>query len=207
MGRSVWAIVAGLVLAIFGAAIAAKIFGLPLADLQTGEKPIWHLLRLAVPVAAFTLPAALAAILLSEARNVRGVLYWISVGAILAILAHITLTSADMPQFAQFQSTRSFNTLLGMGLLGGFIYWIFAGHRGGRLAAAFTRAGRSQNLDERALRKRCRGCTFTTLALGLLPLALVGWYAIYKPTPMLPVALAAKAEADGTKQLADAGLA
>ncbi len=205
MRRSGWAILAGFLLAVLGAAAVAMIFGLPLAQAHAGEMPIWHLLRTALPVAAFALPGALTAIMLAEARRVRGLPYWLFVGAVLAAVSFVTLVRGSGAEIIP-QSMRSFMTLLGMGLTGGFLYWWLAGKKSGHFATALALASHGNSLDEDGLRKRCRACTAMTLLLGLLPLALLGWHMIYKPSPMLPSAIAARAEIDGTQQLTDAGL-
>ena len=72
MRRSVWAILAGLVLAVLGAAAVAKFFAMPLAAEKPGEVPIYHLLRTTLPVAAFALPGALTAILLLKHATSAG---------------------------------------------------------------------------------------------------------------------------------------
>lgn len=199
------AILAGFLLAVLGAAAVAMIFGLPLAQAHAGETPIWHLLRTALPVAAFALPGALTAIMLAEARRVRGLPYWLFVGAVLAAVSFVTLVRGGGAEILP-QSMRSFMTLFGMGLTGGFLYWWLAGKKSGHFATALALASHGNSLDEDGLRKRCRACTAMTLLLGLLPLALLGWHMIYKPSPMLPWAIAARAEIDGTQQLTDAGL-
>jgi outer membrane protein OmpA-like peptidoglycan-associated protein len=206
MRRSVWAIVSGLVLAILAAAAVAKIFGLPLAAVRTSELPIWHLLRTSLPIAAFVLPGALTAILLAEARRVRGLYFWLFIGALLAALAFFTLVRGGGAAIPVPASMRSFMTLMGMGLVGGWVYWLLAGKKSGHLTTALAYASQGHGLDENGLRKRCRVCTAATLLLGLLPLALLGWHMIYKPSPMLPASILSKAELDGTQLLAKAGM-
>ena len=206
MRRSIWAVVAGLALAVFAAALAAKIFGVPLAEERSGELPLWHLLRSCLPIAAFILPGALTAILLAEARRVRGLSFWLGVGALLGALAFFTLVHGGHALAATYLTSRTFLSLLTMGLLGGLIYWMMAGKKSGHLATALDYASRGEGLDEHGLRKRCRWCSATALLLGLLPLALLGWHMIYRPEPMLPASIAARAEIDGTQKLADAGL-
>ena len=206
MRRSIWAIVAGLLLAILGAAAIARIFSLPLAEAHSGELPLWHLFRTCMPIAAFALPGALTAILLAEDRRVRGLSYWLFVGLLLAALAFLTLINGGAALNAAFLSSRAFLTMLGMGLAGGYIYWSMAGRKSGHVMTALALASHGDGLDEHGLRKRCRLCAALTLLLGLLPLALLGWYMNYDPSPMLPAAIVAKAAADGTDKLQSAGL-
>ncbi|MEQ1651956.1 MAG: OmpA family protein [Hyphomicrobium sp.] len=207
MRRSVWAILAGLALAILASAAVAKIAGLPFASIDAAEKPIWHLLRTALPIAAFALPGALTAILLAEARRVRGLAFWLFVGGVLAAIGYLTLTTAPGSSRDAFQSPRTFMTLLGMGLVSGFLYWWAAGRQSGNLAAAIERSGRADDIDDDDLRRRCRGCTALTLLLGLLPLAMIGWHMLYKAPQFSPAAIVTQAEAAGTQKLADAGVA
>ena len=206
MRRSVWPVLAGLVLAVLGASAFAKIFALPLADVRSSELPVWHLLRTAMPIAAFALPGAIVAILLGESRRVRGLAFWIFIGALLAALAYLTLASNGAPARSAVHSSKSFMTLLGMGFFGGFLYWLVAGRHSGHLAAAIERAGFAGGLDEHGLRRRCRLCTAAALLIGLLPLALLGWHMIYRPNPMLPAVISARAESAAAQMLASDGL-
>jgi outer membrane protein OmpA-like peptidoglycan-associated protein len=206
MRRSIWAIVTGLALAVFAAALAAKIFGVPLAEARGGELPLWQLLRSCLPILTYILPGALTAILLAEARRIRGLSFWLGVGALLGALAFFTLVHGGRALEAAYLTSRTFLSMLAMGLLGGLIYWMMAGKKSGHLATALEYSSRGEGLDEHGLRRRCGLCAATTLLLGLLPLALLGWHMIYRPEPTLPAAIAAKAEIDGTQKLADAGL-
>jgi outer membrane protein OmpA-like peptidoglycan-associated protein len=206
MRRSIWAVVAGLALAVLAAALAAKIFGVPLAEERSGELPLWHLLRSCLPIATYILPGALTAILLAEARRIRGLPFWLAVGALLGALAFFTLVHGGHALEAVYLTSKKFLSLLTMGLLGGLFYWMIAGKKSGHLATALDYAGRGEGLDEHGLRKRCRWCFVTALLFGLLPLALLGWHMIYRPDPMLPASITAKAEIDGTQKLVDAGL-
>ncbi|MEQ1672392.1 MAG: hypothetical protein ABL893_16185, partial [Hyphomicrobium sp.] len=204
MRRSVWAIVSGLVIAILGAAALAKIAGLPFAPLEAGERPIWHLLRTAMPIAAFILPGALTAILLAEARRVRGLAFWMFAGALLAAIGYLTLTTVPGDLQTAFKSPRTFAALMGTGLFSGWLYWLLAGRHAGNFAAALERAGQP-DLDENGLRRRCRACSAMALVLGLVPLAVAGWHMNYKSPLSSPLVLVAQAETHGTQQLADAG--
>jgi outer membrane protein OmpA-like peptidoglycan-associated protein len=207
MRRSILAIVAGLILAVLAAAAVAKLSGLPFAEAHTGELPIWHFIRTAMPIAAFALPGALTAILLAETRRVRGLLFWILVGLLLAVLAFLTLNSSSGGLRDTFLNGASFVRLAAMGAVGGYVYWVLVGKKSGHVLTALEHASRGEGLDERGLRRRCRMCGLGALLLGLLPLALLGWHMMYRTTPMLPASIAAKAEIDGTRTLADAGLA
>lgn len=206
MRRSVWSILAGLMLAIFGAAAVAKISGLPLSIPKTGEAAFVQFLRTVLPIAAFALPGALTAILLAEARRVRGLLFWVFAGAVLGALAYLTLPKVAADGLSAVQSPRALMTLLGMGGIGGWLYWWAAGRKSGVLAAAIARASQDHHLDEKGLHKRCRVCTAMTLLLGLLPLALIGWHLAYKPGSLSPAALMTEAEAMGTQRLIQSGL-
>jgi outer membrane protein OmpA-like peptidoglycan-associated protein len=205
MRGSVLRVVSGLVLALALSAILGLIFRVPLAVWQPGEHPIRYITQALLPIAAFGLPFALAAVALSEARRVRGLVFWLFVGTLVGILGFIAVSGGPVDTRAAFQNTRTFFALCAMGFAAGFAYWWVAGRYAGRLARSLAEAGMGHD-DEANSQRRCWYCALTGLALALLPLVLLGWYAIYRPAPMLPAALVRKAEADASLQLAQAGV-
>ena len=205
MPRSLWSIIAALVLAIAAAGLVAIAFHLPFADQRLSESNACHYLRTMLPIAAYALPPALAAIALSEARRVRGLVFWLFAGALIAVLGFIALTGWNAPSRLEFQTMRTFFGMVCMGLAAGWVYWANAGRRAGHLAADLERA-RDGSLDETAGRRRCRWCAALGLLLGLIPLALLSWAAIHKPVPQLSAAITANAEADANGLLAKAGM-
>lgn len=98
MRRSALAIVAGLMLAVLAVAFVATIFAVPLAAPVDGETLPWRLLRSVLPIAAFALPGALLAIWLAEIRRVRGLAYWIFIGALLGLIGYVALAYVPWPQ-------------------------------------------------------------------------------------------------------------
>lgn len=205
MPQSFWKIVLGLLLALLAAASLATLTGLPLAGRGGGTGGFSQLLGALLPIAAYALPGALAAIFLAEARHVRGLLYYLFVGVLIATLGFLLLTRAGSLMREVFQSVLSFRKFFAMGLAGGWIYWLVAGKNAGRLAADFARV-HDGSLTETAARKRCRSCTALGLLLGFIPLALLGWYSFYSSNTKGVPAIRAKAEADASKWLAEAGL-
>ncbi len=205
MPRSLWSIIAAFVLAIAAAGLVAIAFRLPFADQGLGESNAWHYLRTLLPIAAYALPPALAAIALSEARRVRGLIFWLFAGALIAVLGFIALTGWRSPSRLEFQTMRTFFGMVCMGLAAGWVYWANAGRRAGVLAADLQRVS-DGSLDEAAGRRRCRWCAALGLLLGLIPLALLSWAVIHKPVPQLSAALTANAEADANGLLAKAGV-
>ena len=205
MRRSLWPVLGGLLLAILAAAFVAMTTGLPFADRRDGETSLWHFLRTLFPIAAYALPGALAAIALTEARRVRGLSFHLFAGALIAVLGFMTLTRYGLPTRDAFLSKPAFMRIMIMGLLAGFSYWLIAGRHAGHLAAAFARSS-DGSVDEKGARRRCRSCAALGLLLGLLPLALIGWCAIYNQTPMTAPAITAKAETDAAGLLTAAGL-
>lgn len=206
MRRSALAIVAGLMLAVLAVAFVATIFAVPLAAPVDGETLPWRLLRSVLPIAAFALPGALLAIWLAEIRRVRGLAYWIFIGALLGLIGYVALAYVPWPQQEFMRTVQTALTLLAGGALDGWVYWWIAGRWSGTLVAQLERAGRAVDLDEDGLQRRCRVCAAVMLLLGLLPLALISWHMTNKPDIPLPQALSRRAEADGTKKLANAGL-
>ena len=205
MPRSLWSIIAAFVLAIAAAGLVAIAFRLPFAEQGLGESNAWHYLHTLLPIAAYALPPALAAIALSEARRVRGLIFWLFAGALIAVLGFIALTGWQSPSRLEFQTMRTFVGMVCMGLAAGWVYWANAGRRAGVLAADLQRAS-DGSLDEAAGRRRCRWCAALGLLFGLIPLALLSWAVIHKPVPQLSAALTANAEADANGLLAKAGV-
>lgn len=113
--------------AIAAAALIAFASGAPFAPRESGESLIEFSLRLAVGVSLTGGLLALPAIALSEARRVRGPVYWIGVGLACAGIAGLASPAGGLGTAA---------TLAAMGIAGGYVYWRLAGRRAGRLAAA-----------------------------------------------------------------------
>ena len=206
MPQSFWKAVLGLLLAFLAAACIAVVTGLPLSGRGGGAGGFANLIGALLPVATYALPGALAAIYLAEARHVRGLLYYLFIGVLIASLGFLLLTHAGAPMRSVFQSFMNYRKFFAMGLAGGWVYWLVAGKNAGRLGADFIRLS-DGSLSENAARRRCRLCTAFSLLLGLIPLALLGWYSFYgSSTIALPAAITAKAEADAARLLAGAGL-
>ncbi len=210
MRRSLLAVLAGIILAIAAATALALVTGLPFVDQRQGETGLGRFARTLLPIAAYALPGALAAIALSEARRVRGLIYFLFVGVVIAALGFIALTGFSSPSRAAFQSMPAFVSFMLMGLAAGTAYWMTAGKHAGRLAADLARA-HDGSFDEPEARRRCWSCAALWLLLGLIPLGLLGWYAIDRQTPRLASAFAAqditaKAEADAAQWLKTAGM-
>lgn len=205
MRRSLGPVLVGLLLAFVAAAAVASMAGLPIAPQIDGEPGRWHFLRTLLPISAYALPGALAAIALSELRRVRGLPFFLFVGMLIAALGFLTLTGFAAPMRAALMTMPSFLKFMTMGLVAGFAYWGIAGKSAGHVAAYFARAA-DGSIGETDARKRCWKCAALGLLLGLLPLGLLGWYAIHRDTPKLAPAITAKAENDAQRLLADAGL-
>ena len=205
MRKSVVAIISGLVLAFATAAFLGLVLRMPLTEWRISESPLLYIARALLPISAFAMPLAFAAIALSEARRVRGLPYWLFIGAVIGLLGCAVLSGGPPETRAAFQNMKAFFSLASMGLAGGFVYWWAAGRHAGRLARALIDAS-SGRLDESGSRRRCWRCAIAGLALSLMPLALLGWYTIYRPTPMLPQAIIAKTEADASTLLSKGGV-
>ena len=103
----------------FAAALAAATF-----IALVGGLPVFALAPVAIPF-------GLLAIVLSEARRVRGLLFWLFAGLVIAWQGLAIFPDSGW---------RTLTTLTGMGLAGGYVYWRLAGRRAGRLAAEIARA-------------------------------------------------------------------
>ena len=202
----VFAAVIGLLTAFVIAALLGLIFKLPLAELASGDMPVMALGRALLPIASFALPFAAAAILLSEARRVRGLPYWVFVGALIGVLGFVALSGGAPATRAAYQNMRTLFALLSMGAAGGFIYWWAAGRHAGRVAQSLAHV-RSGALNEEQGRRHCWRCALALMLVSLVPLALLGWYGIYRPDPMLGQKLVNRAEADASALLAKSGVA
>lgn len=205
MGRNLWPVLSGLLAAIVVATIVALASSLPFADARAGDSGHWHFVRTLLPVAAYAMPGALAALALSEARRVRGLPYFLFAGAVIAALGFIALTGYGSPKRAAFLSTPAFMWFMAMGLAAGTVYWMLAGRYAGRLAADLASASDGSHDDALSYR-RCRSCAALGLLLGLVPLALLGWYALYQKSPRWAPVIAAHTEADAARWLTTAGM-
>ena len=205
MPQSVWTIVSGLVLAVLAAALVAEITHLPLADWRSAGTDGSHLLRTALSLSLFAVPGALLAIILAEWANLRSWGYWLFCGLLLAVLGLGLLISngADFDGMPSIVSPMA--ALSAMGLLAGLVYWYFTGQHSGSLASELASLS-DGSLNRPAAIRRCRLCTLASLLIGLMPLALIGWYAIYHPEPNIAASLTVRAETDAARMLNDAGL-
>ncbi len=93
-----------------------------------------------------------------------------------------------------------------MGLLGGLAYWWVAGRNSGALSAALQLFFNPGQSSEKGDRRRCAWCAVLGLLLGLVPLALLGWFAFHKSNPPITKVISAKAEADAARMLKEGGL-
>ena len=207
MVRGVLAVVLGLIFAVLVAAAAGAISGLPLLEAAAGfEPPLARLAHAACPMLLFILPFALAAIAAAEARRWRSWGYWGLVGAAIGVCgywAYRNMGAAIPPAMTAGRAPISFAV---MGLLGGLAYWWVAGRQAGRLSAAFQMFFNPGQNSDKGDRRRCAWCAAFGLLLGLLPLALLGWYAFHKSNPPIVKAITAKAEADAARMLKEGGL-
>ena len=207
MVRGVLAVVLGLILAVLVAAAAGAIAGLPLLEAAAGfEPPLARLAHAACPMLLFILPFALAAIAAAEARRWRSWGYWALVGAAIGVCgfwAYRNMGAAIAPAMTAGRAPVSFAV---MGLLGGLAYWWVAGRKAGRLSAAFQLFFNPGQNSDKGDRRRCAWCAALGLLLGLVPLALLGWYAFHRSNPPIVKAITAKAEADAAGMLKEGGL-
>ena len=207
MVRGVLAVVLGLIFAVLVAAAAGAISGLLLLEAAAGfEPPLARLAHAACPMLLFILPFALAAIAAAEARRWRSWGYWGLVGAAIGVCgywAYRNMGAAIPPAMTAGRAPISFAV---MGLLGGLAYWWVAGRQAGRLSAAFQMFFNPGQNSDKGDRRRCAWCAALGLLLGLVPLALLGWYAFHKSNPPIVKAITAKAEADAARMLKEGGL-
>ncbi len=207
MVRGVLAVVFGLILAVLVAVAAGAISGLPLLDAATGlEPPLRRLANAAWPMLLFSLPFAIVAIAAAELGRWRTWVYWGWAGAVIGLCGFLALRNLGTAVAPAITVGRAPVTFAVMGLLGGITYWCAAGRKAGALSAAaqlfFDPVGASEKGDSR----RCALCAALGLLLGLIPLALLGWYAFYKSNPPVAKAMSAKAQADADRMLKEAGL-
>ena len=139
MRRSLGPVLVGLLLAFVAAAAVASMAGLPIAPQIDGEPGRWHFLRTLLPISAYALPGALAAIALSELRRVRGLPFFLFVGMLIAALGFLTLTGFAAPMRAALMTMPSFLKFMTMGLVAGFAYWGIAGKSAGHVARSAVR--------------------------------------------------------------------
>lgn len=85
----------------------------------------------ALALAPVAIPFGLIAVALSEARRIRGLLFWLFAGLVIAWQGLAIFPDSGW---------RTLTTLTIMGLAGGFVYWRLTGRRAGRLAAEIARA-------------------------------------------------------------------
>jgi outer membrane protein OmpA-like peptidoglycan-associated protein len=205
MLRVVLRIVAGFVLALLAAALVGMLFDLPFAAGSFGfEPPAQRLIRWALPLLPFAIPAGLFAILAAESQRWRHWYYWAPAGVLIGLLGFLFLTSHGAAARPAFLSGKAMVGLAAMGLAGGHVYWWIAGHRAGLLSHMIARAGRAPAAGRHESR-RCWACAIAGLAFALMPFAALGWFIVHKNAA--PAQIIAKAEADAANRLKAAGLA
>lgn len=205
MRRSLFAVMSGLLAAFLLAGFLGLLFRLPLVEWPAGESPLLFIAHALLPIAAFALPFGLAAIALSEARRVRGLSFWLFAGALIGVLGFVALSGGPANISPAYQNMRTVFAFVAMGLAGGFVYWWIAGRHAGRMATALAIISTGHGSEEQSQR-RCWHCAIGGICMALIPLALFGWYAIYRPTPILPDSIVARAETHAGKLLSQAGL-
>lgn len=200
MRRNALNIFLGLLLAIAGAAAvlqsAAWLRNVAPAD----DAHIHSLWRNLLVVAALGLPFALILIWLAEARRVRGLVFWLGAGALIAGLAYV------MTHGRYVGSAPALFSILASGLAGGWLYWAVAGKHSGAFLAAIDRENHAANLSGAGSRGRCWACAFAIIMIGILPVALGGWLLAEHSGGQWPQAIRHQAEAEGNKLLLAAGL-
>jgi len=205
MRRSLTTLLAGFLVAVLVATGLAVVVGLPLSGRDAGAAPSTEFLAMLPRIAAFSIIPAAAAIWLGEMRRIRGIPFWAVAGVAIAFAGWGSMAAAGGDAREDLRSVVAFLEFASIGLAAGCGYWWLAGRRSGELAVAFE--GASTLAPGAAGDRRCRMCTSVTLLLGLVPLALVSWSAIYSPRPNLVERLTERAEADVRTRLAAAGLA
>jgi hypothetical protein len=205
MRQSLTTVLLALALALFVAAGIAVAGRLPLA--ASGAHPASNAFFFAslLAIAAFSLVPASAAIVLGEARRIRGLPYWLMAGLLIALAGYLSLIAWTPNNGDDLRTAAAFMTFAATGLAAGYVYWTISGRHAGRLAAAFELAAITNY--GAAADGRCRTCTAVSLILGLVPLAFLGWAAIDRSVPDLVASIEARAESDARTRLADAGLA
>lgn len=195
----------GLGLAILAAVGAAGTLGLPLIVRSDAfEAPILSIVRSALPYAPFLAALGLIAIAISERARLRQLLYWLLAGAVVAMLSFHALQSGEALPAAMFGGMAPLKFVTA-GAFGGFVYWLVAGRRAGALWALVAGEAAPGTLGMREEQRRCTLCAVLWLALGLVPLALLGWQMFHNSSPSLAGRIAANAEADAARKLAGAG--
>ncbi len=204
MRQSLTTVLLAYALSLFVAAGIAVAGRLPLAALDARPQSNAFFFASLLAIAAFSLLPVAAAIVLGEARRIRGLPYWLTVGFLIALAGYGWLIVGNPGDGDDLRTATAFLTFAATGLAAGYIYWTIAGRHAGRLAAAFELA--SITNYGIAADSRCRTCTAVSLILGLVPLALLGWATIDRPAPDLAATLTERAENDARARLADAGL-
>ncbi len=207
MVRGVLAAVFGLILAVLVAVAGGALAGLPLLGAAAGSEPLLaRLVKAAWAVLLLALPVSFAAIAVGEARRLRNWDYWGLAGVIVALCGYIALKHMGDAVAPEMTAGRAPLTFSVIGLLGGIAYWWIAGRNAGALAKAVQPFFYPVQDRDKGDSRRCALCAAAGLLLGLIPLALLGWYAFHKSTPPMAKSIAAKAERDGDRMLKDAGL-
>lgn len=205
MRQGLTTLLLALALALFVAAGIAVAGRLPLA--APGINPTSNAFFFAslLAIAAFSLLPVVAAIVLGEARRIRGLPYWLAVGLLIALAGYGWLALGQSGGNDDLRTVSAFMTFAATGLAGAYVYWSVAGRHAGRLAAALELAAITDYGI--ATDHRCRTCTAVSLVLGLVPLGLLGWATINRPVPDLVGAITERAESDARARLDAAGLA
>lgn len=194
MRRSAFNIVLGLVLAIAGA--AAVLSG---AEYTRGAASS-DILGNLIPVATVAIPVALLVIWLAEIRRVRGLVFWLAAGALIAGVGYALGAVARVDRY------HALLWVIASGLAGGLIYWRVAGKNSGAFSAAIDRDNQTVMTSETAVHRRCWACVAAMLLVGAVPLALIGWHAAPPSSATWPDALRVQAEQQAKRSLAAAGL-
>jgi len=205
MARGLWSAGMGLALGVLAASLVVWGAGLALAPVRAGDAQAWSFIRNSLPLAAFAVPGAIAAMVVAETQGWRATTFWLPFGALVAGLGWATLAGSGTAAGAALAHWSPFLVLLCAGLAGGLTYWLVYGRRTGAIATALA-AESSADADETTARGRWWASAGTVLLLALVPLSLLGWSTIYGPTPPLAVTLKAAAEAEAKHRLAEAGL-
>ncbi|MGQ0457205.1 MAG: hypothetical protein ACT4OU_09095 [Hyphomicrobium sp.] len=134
MIRAAWTVTIALGSALLVATCVALGASLPAVSPIANETASSHALRTAMALSASALPGALLAIALSEARRVRGLIFWLFAG-----VATAATGAALNAETSSIGDLRVWAALFATGLAAGWTYWRLAGRRAGHLAAAIAR--------------------------------------------------------------------
>ncbi|MGE0382239.1 MAG: hypothetical protein AB7O90_15470, partial [Hyphomicrobium sp.] len=192
------------------AAIAAGLsvgsaLGLPLVSTsQAATSAVWQALTGVGSYIPFVLLLSIIAIALAELLALRHWLYWLLAGCITAIIGFHVLEFAGVSDVLSAEHAPL--KFVVMGAAGGLVYWLLSGRNAGGLVAAAEQLYAVSPVTAKEERRRCALCALMWLALGLIPLGLLGWQSLHLGSAPFADRLRSSAEGDATRLLTFAGL-